>query len=68
MEIGIAATAARMPEIPTEWGQYRKCGICLAEIGEACVALYGRIAGERPEGEVTELHIPHASRQRRRNR
>jgi len=46
----------------TDWSRYRKCPVCAAEIGEACLAL----SGIGPDGEVREeAGRPHGSRKQR---
>lgn len=67
-EPGIAATDRRLAPEVTDWRLYRVCGICRSVTGEACTALYGQVAGQRPTGGRTKLRVPHASRQRRRTR
>lgn len=47
------------------WETFRRCPVCRAEIGEACRALSGRVAGGRPDGVSTPLAHAHAARKRR---
>lgn len=59
IEPGIADIAAREE---FDWSTVGKCRVCLAQCGEGCVALNGRVAGSRPDGIVQRLSRPHASR------
>jgi hypothetical protein len=54
--------------VDVDWSAYQACRICLAGMGEPCVALSGRIAGGRPDGVPVKLERAHASRRRRRGR
>jgi hypothetical protein len=51
-----------------DWTAFRTCSVCRAGTGQPCVALYGRVAGGRPQGPVTVLGRPHANRRRRAGR
>lgn len=65
----LAAAAAAEDAAPVvAWWDWRKCPICRADMGEACYALSGRVAGHRPDGAITLLKRPHAGRSRRSGR
>lgn len=46
----------------TDWSAFRRCRVCRAATGRPCVALSGRVAGGRPDGNPVELDVPHAAR------
>lgn len=65
-ELADVVRAAAAAEVV--WDDYRNCGTCLAVTGEPCVALSGRIAGGRPDGQRVPLPRAHAARRPRRRR
>jgi hypothetical protein len=65
---GCVCVDCRDERAETDWDAYRQCPVCRRPTGQACVALSGRVAGGRPDGQLTELEVPHAGRRRRRRR
>lgn len=61
MEPGIAPIAAAFA---WPWETMLKCRVCLAERGEPCVALNGKMIGNRPDGIAVDLARPHHARKR----
>lgn len=53
---------------PTDWDDWRKCRVCGARVGEACVARSGRVVWGRTDGVVVKLPQPHTVRVRRAGR
>ena len=45
-----------------EWSAFGFCRVCRANRGEPCLALSGRVAGGRPDGNAVKLQHPHAYR------
>ena len=72
IERGLATIAARFAADDAagevDWTAYQKCPVCKAELGQACRAMSGRIAGGRPDGKAWPLPHAHAARKRRAGR
>jgi hypothetical protein len=56
-----------IPE-PVDWLNFRKCRVCNAASGDACISRSGRVTGGRPDGAITRLPLPHTLRRRRAGR